>query len=756
MFGRAKTDFFRLLQTDRGTVLWLSVLLVFCVVCSLSDGFDTLSFHFTMALAPLLSMAVASICVSCFNPVLQKKYSFSLALRKSLVYTAFLVLFPLFFMIAKGAVTYFCDLPRGLLFYFMGPSLSALFAFSLAMFLSSFTTMARPVFASIFLFSFAYNLGELYFTPAIFFYNPFLGYYPGAIYDVALEVSPAYWAFRGFCLLLLSGFFIVGYLRFNHFLGRTPLLYAGFLPSALIMFAMGPSLGFRGSETRILAELDHVLADPYCIIRYDGSMNDRLVRLLLEECSYAHKQSALFFGVESAPPIVVFLYKDDEQKARLMGARDVEVSKPWLGQVHIAQVAPHQKTLAHEIAHVVAGRLLSNPLKIPLRFGFVPDMALVEGIAVAFAFYDDAPSPHEEALAFLQAGHEKDIEKVARPLGFMLEKPEKAYLLMGSLLRFIHDYYGLEAFQKVVKGGSVGEGAQKDSYPVQKWVEFLKAEGEPTVTQDMVTWTASLLSGPGVLGVKCPTDSAYLLRKAQQRFASLDLGEALKLVERARALDAGNERALFEALRVCAWSDEKDFCSDTQKDIARTSAPLSVQATIALADARAIQSLLVSADVDKDVISVLYSALSTTNQEQVRRAISVRLKVLDMPVEVALLAYKALTGFGDDPVLFLEEATAMVPDNEVIHYLLARGLCAQGDYVGCLSHSQCALALGMSEDFYLESVMLSFKSAVFAKDWAVAKKLGGVLLEKAPFKGQKEWVRELLSRVDSAPISAIR
>jgi len=111
VFGRAKTDFFRLLQTERGTVLWLSVLLVFCVVCSLSDGFDTLSFRFTMALAPLLSMAVASICVSCFNPVLQKKYSFSLALRKSLVYTAFLVLFPLFFMIAKGAVTYFCALP---------------------------------------------------------------------------------------------------------------------------------------------------------------------------------------------------------------------------------------------------------------------------------------------------------------------------------------------------------------------------------------------------------------------------------------------------------------------------------------------------------------------------------------------------------------------------------------------------------------------------------------------------------------------
>jgi hypothetical protein len=694
-------------------------------------------------------MAVGSVGISCFSLVRLKEDPFSFGLRKALIFATLLTLFPLLFMLLKGAITYHCDLQRGMLFYLMGPFASAVFAFSLALFLSSFKSLARTAFVGIFCVSFAFNLCELYFTPAIFFYNPFLGFYPGAIYDVAIEVSQAYWAFRGFCLILSISFFVFGYLRFRPSPKPKFLLYAGLfaLVCAIAMFAMGSILGFRGSRSRILSELDHVVADPYCIIRHDASLDQGLVRLLLEECSLSHKQSASFFGVDSAPPVEIFLYKDDEQKAKLMGARDVEVSKPWLNQVHIAQVMPHQKTLAHEIAHVVAGRLLSNPLKIPLRYGFIPDMALVEGIAVAFAFYDDAPSPHEEAFAYLKGGQDKAVERVAKPLGFVLEKPEKAYLLMGSLLRFIRDHYGLEAFKTIVRGGTIGTGASKDRYPLQEWVRFLETEGEPTVTKEMVISTASLLSGPGVLGIRCHADIAYLIQKANQSFASLDVETAKRLIERARRMDPLNERAMFESLKICAWAGEEGPCDRTQQDEDAMTTSLSLECLIALADAKAIQSLLKAGDVQKPASLMFHRALSTSSNERVRRSVLARLDILDMPAEVALLAYKAITGFGNDPLFFLEEAVIEMPDSKTIHYLLARGLCAEGDYMGCLSHSQIALSLGMDEDFYLESMILSFRCAFFARNWALARRLGDVLLEKAQFKGQREWVKEILERM---------
>ena len=751
MFGHLQSNppFFG--KAVRGFLGWFLVILVFCILCVFTSGFDTLSFHFSLALSPILSVAVGSVNISCLSFAKLDKERFSVGLRKSLIFSALLTLFPLLFMLAKGVITYHCDVSRGLVFYLAGPFFSALFAFSLSAFLSSLNKGVRIAFIAIFCFSFLYNLLEIYFTPAIFFYNPFLGFYPGAIYDVAIEITPAYCFFRLFCLFLSLSFLLFAYQRFNSFPKGMRVIYAGSLSLifALALFVMGSRLGFRGSTSIILSELDRVTANQYCIVRYDPAIQDIFARLVLEECSYHHRMSASFFGVQASPPVEVFLYKDDDQKARLTGARDLEVSKPWLNQVHISHVLPHEKILAHEIAHVVGGRLLSNPLRIPLRYGFIPDMALVEGMAVAYAFYDDGPSPHEEAVAYLRGTRASEIEKVAQPLGFVLEKPEKAYLLMGSLLRFIRDRYGLEAFRSIIREGRIGGTGHGDRYPFQEWVRFLEAEGALTVTREMEKWAAAMLSGPGVLGIKCHVDIAYLLRKAQESFSAPDLETAKKLVERARRMDPDNEAALFEALRICAWSGDKSSCPAKKIDAKDISVHQSLKRQIALADAKAIQSLLEQGYSTQEVFDMLHNVLVVAHHKSLRRSVLVRLEVLDMPVEIALLAYKAITGFGSDQVFFLEKAVADMPDSKILHYLLARGLCGEGDYVGCLSHSQIAFLLGIGEDFYLESLTLSFKSAFYVKDWTLARKLGAILLEKAHFKGQREWVKEMLARMNA-------
>jgi hypothetical protein len=127
-----------------------------------------------------------------------------------------------------------------------------------------------------------------------------------------------------------------------------------------------------------------------------------------------------------------------------MGARDVEMAKPWRGEIYLEHRPFPHGSLRHEIAHAVAddfgdpvfGVASRTVLGIPVLIS----PGLVEGLAVALdwpAGYD-RPSPHESVRALQELKALPSLDQLFG-LSFFTVSSAKGYTIAGSFLRFLLD-----------------------------------------------------------------------------------------------------------------------------------------------------------------------------------------------------------------------------------------------------------------------------------------------------------------------------
>ncbi len=169
-------------------------------------------------------------------------------------------------------------------------------------------------------------------------------------------------------------------------------------------------------------------------------------------------------GVWPAGKIHSFYFADREQKARLMGARDVEMAKPWRGEIYLDHRSFPHGSLRHEIAHAVAaefgdpvfGVAARTVLGIPRADQPGPRRG-VRGRARLAGGYD-RPTPHESvrALQLMQAMPTLDE---LFGLSFFTVSSAKSYTTAGSFLRFLLDRYGPERLRRVYSSGGDFEAA---------------------------------------------------------------------------------------------------------------------------------------------------------------------------------------------------------------------------------------------------------------------------------------------------------
>src|SRR5690606_17911523 len=119
-----------------------------------------------------------------------------------------------------------------------------------------------------------------------------------------------------------------------------------------------------------------------------------------------------FFGTEARRP-TVFLYRDREQKRRLVGAAGSQFAKPWLGQLHVDDRGFPHPVLKHELAHLVAGSIGRAPFGVTAVLGGIfPVQGLVEGAAVAADWPAGELTVHEEARAMRALGVAPSLERI--------------------------------------------------------------------------------------------------------------------------------------------------------------------------------------------------------------------------------------------------------------------------------------------------------------------------------------------------------
>lgn len=315
-------------------------------------------------------------------------------------------------------------------------------------------------------------------SPPVYTYNAVLGYFPGNMYDENVQLElPLLWSRLEqlawvICVLALVAWrFDVASYRVR----RAPrpagprtgavVLALGAAAAAVALRWNGGALGFAVDAEDLEAALGGRLETEHFVIYYTPSkdIEDDLA-LIAEDHEFRYAQVVAQLGVEPDHKLISFYFADRDQKGRLHGSRDVEMAKPWRGEIYLDHRAFPHSSLRHEIAHAIAAEF-GDPIWgiASRRVGGVPVMAspgLVEGLAVAVDWPGsyDRPNPHESVRVIQKLDKLPQLDTLFS-LSFFSISAAQGYTTAGSFLRFLLDTYGAAKLRELYRSGGDFEAA---------------------------------------------------------------------------------------------------------------------------------------------------------------------------------------------------------------------------------------------------------------------------------------------------------
>lgn len=356
------------------------------------------------------------------------------------------LLIPFFISLVSLLRTITCPLVDGILFYIfltlpapiIGIGLGVLSfsfskRFSLLLFLLSLVVVSFiPVF-------------EIYCNPQIYFYNPIIGFFPGTIYDEAIDVDLKLIIYRMLNVLYFGSvvFFVFRTLGSSskHLLRITWLVLL-LLPIAFII--LSPHFGYSITMFRVKDELNKSITSEHYEIHYSSALNDSLIKVIALHHEFYYSELEKYFKEKPREKIISLIFSSREQKKRLFGSANADVAKPWIPEIYITAES-YDKTLKHEIAHCFAGVFGSNIFKVADYF----NPSLIEGIAMAAdPAYDDVDLDYVAALAFTH-GFKINVSALFKSFNFFVHPSSLGYIVAGSFIKFLNDKYGIDPFKKL-------------------------------------------------------------------------------------------------------------------------------------------------------------------------------------------------------------------------------------------------------------------------------------------------------------------
>jgi hypothetical protein len=371
---------------------------------------------------------------------------------------------PLAVMLLYAATVRSCSIAEGLGFFFLLPVVTTIFCTTLACFCT--VHYRRPILIYFFLFfaTVVYALALGYFTPAIFSYNFFYGYFPGLTYDESLPLTMALVLFR-LLTLLLSAF--LAWMTMLVISSSVPEMSAAAkgraliaamldrrrLPVTILACLLGAAafffrcdLGFESTQGFIQKSLGGEYRTGHFVIYYaPGTTTD--VEKIGAEHEFRLAQLMEAFSIVPDGVIASYIYPSSETKQRLIGAGNTNIAKPWNREVHLTAGTLHS-TLKHELAHVMAARFGLPVINASLSTG------LVEGLAMAVEGNRGERTQHDYAAAMTKRGIAPDISGLMSLKGFAAHSSSVSYVLAGSFCRYLIDRYGMRKFTRLYRTGS--------------------------------------------------------------------------------------------------------------------------------------------------------------------------------------------------------------------------------------------------------------------------------------------------------------
>jgi hypothetical protein len=416
---------------------------------------------------------------------------------------------------------------------------------------------------------------RFYSEPPVFTYNAILGYFPGGLYDenvklhwalVWSRIEQLAWVLA--IVALVAAWLDVPTLRVRREARpskrRWPLLAIAALGIAggLFLHYESGELGYAIDGEDIQAVLGGKRETEHFIIYYAQTKDiEDDIDVIAADHEFRLAQVVAQIGVAPTRKLRSYYFANTRQKYELFGAKNVEMAKPWLGDIYLDHRSFPHGSLRHEIAHAV-GAEFGDPIfgVAAKRIAGVPvfmSPGLIEGLAVAIDWPSgyDSTNPHESVRAMQE---NKQFPRLDQLFGmqFFSVASARGYATAGSFLRFLLDRYGPEKLRALYHNGGDFEAAYGLSRGelAKQWQEMISKIDLPP---RQIAATAERFRGTSVFQRPCPHAIAKRREQAAEAYVRGDTKRAVQL-QRLVCSDAPEEPRHQLELGDYLYADDKD------------------------------------------------------------------------------------------------------------------------------------------------------------------------------------------------------
>jgi tetratricopeptide (TPR) repeat protein len=569
-------------RPPRRVLIWGVLLAVFALALGFVPLFNLLGYDYAFALGLLAAIASVDVghAVGAAGRQLEPRAPLLPTVARAAGYGLAVLGLPLLFSLAQALRVRNCNLPAGLAFYGLLPVGTVLYGAPLGALAGwGLPRRGRLVALLLPIVSIAWTVLRLYVDPPAYALDPFGGYFPGPIYDEAMEpplrllyfrLANLVWVLAAVALTqavvelrarrMTPGAALAADRRRTWWTVAVALVLA--LGSAALFARRGP-LGFHVDKAYLRTVLRRettsanfvVLSDPSA----DGTPDDRA--LVIRDLEFRHAQLRRILEVRPAGPVTVYLFASAQQKKELVGAGGTLFAKPWTREIFVQTDRFPARHLRHELAHVFAGAFGDPIFGISLSWRFpLPRLAsgLVEGIAEAadYGDPDGRATVHQEARAMMVAGLAPPLAQVVGA-GFTTVAGPRAYTLAGSFCHFLLSSYGPGKLRALYQSGGDFAGVYGQPFATLEsdWRKFL--ETQPLDAQEKAR-ARERFRRPAIFQKVCARDIAARVEAARGQLYSVpeEAVQIFRSVCNDDPAEPGYRLFLAEALAAAGASDQ--------------------------------------------------------------------------------------------------------------------------------------------------------------------------------------------------------
>jgi hypothetical protein len=584
-------------------------------------------------------------------------------------------------------------------------------------------------------------------APPVDAFHPFVGYFPGSLYDEVIPLNGRLVGARAIDLVwAVAGLCAATALR-----GASRRALRGLAAIALgaAGYASAEALDLHRDAAHVQAALGGLTETAHFRMRHPADLSPATVAALTTELEFRHAELTTFFGKAPAEPIDVWFYASTPQKKRLMGAGQVRIAKPWQRAVHLQLPDVGDGILAHELAHAFSAEISAAPHHLSLTPYLLPNMGLIEGLATAAA-WDDAPlDAHQWTQAMRGLGVDTPLTRLLSPTGFLAANSRAAYTQCGSYVRWLRDTEGPGAVERLYRAGALTEA--EAAAQAAAWGAWLDTR---TVDADALAIARLRFDRPAIFGKVCAHEIAAL-RARVDALSGSDPAAALSVVDEMLVHLPDDPETLL--LRVTLLYRLGDAASlHAALALATALAARDEIGRVRQARAREWQADILSREgrpEDRERVRALYADLLNAHFDRAwTRRLSVKHAALGAGAwgdrVLALLTRPEDTDPGAADAL-LAELAALSPGHPVTLYLQGRAAARHGDRPAAIRASQAAVEGGLPHPtLTFEALRLvaacrfdAGDYAAAAEDFAALAERTDLALQSGEADGLRTWAR---------------